>query len=1433
MKKTILCLLALFLVLLAGTALGEISTNLRKDIVYNAAGKVERETYLDSNGNPVVADDKGYATMRYFYNKGNQLIQVELQDAFGVPITGKDGYATIKYTYSLKKLTETAYYDAQGNPGTGPEGFSKEVTEWALNRFHLSTWRYDKAGNPVGLHRITEYTSIGKASYKVVSDTWFNAAGEMATGPDGYARVQYEYSGQNTAKISYLNADATPYYYKKVGYATMISDWKNGQLKSERYLGRENELIAGPKGYAQVVYTHTGNEWRLEMYYNSDGSLYFTKNGICGLQRKLGPRNRVIEEQYFIGEGVRGDCTAGYSRVTRSYSKKGKVLIERYYDARDRKTIPDSLGYHEVRYTYFRGSYTQQAAYYDTEGNLMRCNKGYAVMDYTLTQEGKVTQVVYLDRDGRTPVNSDKGYARIIYGLNQDGRTVVERYFDANGNPYVAEKNADEIRYEWNGANKTSESYWQDGMPVNGPDLYHEVQYTYNAGNKVIRTIYFNREGKLTNCAKGYAAIENEYNTSGVVMATKYYDAQGQLMLTPGKEYAFVRTIQTKDLRLVGSDAVIEEEEEETTESDEDDELPEGSDPWARGSLIEEATGSDEPTWMSSDAGIGEEGEEGEEKAPDGAIVEYHGTDGKLMMLAAGYAYLVRTNNDQGLVATEAYFDTEGNPVTLKAGYAKLEREYDINLLLSKESYFDAEGNKVLRTEGYHYYKRINDQKGNPMILTFWGLNDEPVMSTAGYHRIERIWLDSKHATEEAWFDTENNPQVAKNNTYVAIKRQFDANGNTVDEIYLDPDGNPIACKDGYDEIYRVFNEKNKATRTEYRLDGALVLNKSGYAVVCQTYDDKGLVASEWYLGINEEPVMCNKGYQWIDRTWMDSKHATSEAWYDADWNPVAPSDLYVRVERTFDERGNKTDERYYGPDGNLTLCKAGYDEVRTTFDDNSRAIRIEYLQQGWYVNLKDGYAVIERTYDSQGLVASESYYGADGKPAKHSKGYHRIDRTWLDSKHATSEAWFDTEGNPVTTGNTYVKITREFDDKGNTVVEQYRDPEDKLIACKAGYDEIRREFNEKNQASVIRYYLAGEPFVLKEGYFEMHRAYDEAGNVASESYFGADGAPVMHTSGYHRIDRTWQDSKHATSEAWFDTEGNPKNLKDTYCKIIRAFDERGNAFDIMYFGIDGEPIACKAGYDEERSAFDDKNRRISVECYLDGKRTLNVNNVSRIDMEYDEKGNVNHEIYFGTGNEPVLNKAGYREVRKVFDDKKRVTFEAWFNLDGSPMVKSKETYCAQGTEYDENGNAAVLKYYDGDGNPTSCANGYEMIWRRFNDRKKVVYETYHDHTGAPMEKKNGVYQTTYDYDEKDRVIQEQYFDADGQPTLCKAGYCRVVRTYNEQGKVIEEVYLNTNNEYALRDGKYCRIVRTYNADGKVETERFLLPDGSEVPKEG
>jgi len=1422
MKKALGSLLLMLLLFLAGSALGEISTNLRKDTVTNPLNKkVASETYVDHNGNPVIADDKGYCTIRYSYDSRKRVEKIELLDENGQRINGRDGYAVCQYTYSYRQQLGLAYYTADGQPATGPQGFHREENRWQDNKYHISTWHYDTQGNPVGIHRVTEYVRIGN-DQKVKSDTWYNTEDGLAAGPEGYARLEYDYEGTHISRIAYLGADGAPYLYKKAGYATMLTVYQNGRMTEESYLGWEGELIAGPKGYARIVYTYPSKDWRKEMYYNADGTLYFNSNLICGLLRKLGQRNRVVEEQYFVGEETRGNSKAGYSRVTRYYNERGKVQNERYYDAQDQAIIVPSLGYAEVHNIYHNMRDLIRTEYLGTDRKPVRCVKGYSVISYTFENRA-VTEMIYLDTDGKTPVNCDEGYASVRYTNNDAGLHVRERFYDSAGLPFVTEKNADEIRYEWEGRNRISESYWQNGQAVECPDLYHKLQNVYNVSGKVIRISYSDREGMPVNCAKGYAAQENEYNSDGAVMCTRYYDARGNLVLTPGKEYAFIRTVSMKDLNLVGTDTAFALEAEEEEDGDGETEAePDDADFGSADALTEvKADDVSASQTVSAEEGAGKD-------APEGAIVEYHGTDGSLMMLAAGYAYLVRTNNDQGLVKTEAYFDTEGNPATLKAGYASLEREYDVYGRLTGESYYDAQGGKALREEGYHSYRRVNDGAGNPVTLTYWGLNGEPVMSSAGYHRIERTWKDASHATEEAWYDTEGNPQVLKD-TYASIRRVFDGKGNTVSERYFGPDGKPVACNNLYDEIRREFNDQNKAVRTEYRLGGVLTLNNTGYAVMCQAYNDQGLAVSEWYLGTNEEPVMSTRGYQWVDRTYLDARHITSEAWFDADWQPVAPTDLYVRVEREFDERGNRLEERYYGADGKPAACKAGYDEIRTIYNEANQATRIEYLREGWYYALKDGYAIMERAYDEQGLVAVESYYGTDGMAVNNAKGIHRLERTWLDAKHATSEAWFDKDGKAIANGNTYVAIRREFDEAGNTLRETYHDAEGNLLACKAGYDEIQREFNGKNQAVVIRYRLAGAPFLTGDKIAEIHRSYDDAGNVASESYYGTEGEPVLHRSGYHRIDRTWLDAKHATSEAWFDTEGNPKTLNDTYVRIVRAFDDRGNAFDIVFFGPDGNTIACKAGYDEERAAFNEKNQKIYSEYYLDGAPVLNTSNAARVDREYDEAGNVSREVFYGTAGEPVLCTDGYAQRTRVFDEKKRVILEKRFNTDGSPMVWGKETYCALGTEYDENGNAAVLKYYDGDGNPVACNAGYEMIWRRFNDRKKVIYETYHNASGDPMAKSNGVYQTTYDYDEKDRVIQEQYFDAEGQLACCLSGYARVTRVYDGNGKLIEEAYFDTEGQPALRDGKYAKVVRTYGEDGKMAAETFLLPDGSEV----
>ena len=94
------------------------------------------------------------------------------------------------------------------------------------------------------------------------------------------------------------------------------------------------------------------------------------------------------------------------------------------------------------------------------------------------------------------------------------------------------------------------------------------------------------------------------------------------------------------------------------------------------------------------------------------------------------------------------------------------------------ERYYDADGRKMLLENGYHSYRQEYGEDGNPAWIAYYGLEDEPVINTkAGYHRTDRTYLDSKHITSEAWFDTEGNPMTT-GDTYVRIEREFDDNGN-------------------------------------------------------------------------------------------------------------------------------------------------------------------------------------------------------------------------------------------------------------------------------------------------------------------------------------------------------------------------------------------------------------------------------------------------------------------------------------------------------------------------------------------------------------------------------------------------------------------------------------------------------------------------------
>ena len=222
MKKISIFLMIFLSISFAACA--ELSTNLnvKTVMVGNSKSMVDSKTFVDANGNIVIPTDKGYATVKYSY-QGRVIVREDFLDKNGHLIDCIDGYAYKINHYKGRTLQGTEYYNAQGQPANGPDGYARQEITY-LGRQHQSTRNYDAKGNPVGAHRITEYKKY-QAINLVTSDSWYDTENKLTPGPNGYARVEYEYEGRTRSKITYIAADGSLYYYAKAGYAKMVSEY--------------------------------------------------------------------------------------------------------------------------------------------------------------------------------------------------------------------------------------------------------------------------------------------------------------------------------------------------------------------------------------------------------------------------------------------------------------------------------------------------------------------------------------------------------------------------------------------------------------------------------------------------------------------------------------------------------------------------------------------------------------------------------------------------------------------------------------------------------------------------------------------------------------------------------------------------------------------------------------------------------------------------------------------------------------------------------------------------------------------------------------------------------------------------------------------------------------------------------------------------------
>lgn len=250
------------------------------------SGNQERQTYVNSDGTPVVPLDRDYATVLRTKDDDGNVVLEQYLDVRGEPVLRSGNYAAVGYRREAGEIQIT-YLDAQLNPTTITSGYSS-------------------------IHRTL--MPDGKA----LRDTYFDLQGKTAKSSGGYYGLLRGYDDRGrVTEIVYLDTNDKP---------TRI---KAGYCREVRVLDDAGRVIA--------VY-----------YRDGEGNPVAATQGQYGEGYQRNENGRVTLITYLDAVGNPSPMNTGYTMLSRSYYRDGYPYEDRYFDA-DGNPFALSKGQYGIR----------------------------------------------------------------------------------------------------------------------------------------------------------------------------------------------------------------------------------------------------------------------------------------------------------------------------------------------------------------------------------------------------------------------------------------------------------------------------------------------------------------------------------------------------------------------------------------------------------------------------------------------------------------------------------------------------------------------------------------------------------------------------------------------------------------------------------------------------------------------------------------------------------------------------------------------------------------------------------------------------------------------------------------------------------------------------------------------------------------------------
>lgn len=367
-----------------------------------------------------------------------------------------------------------------------------------------------------------------EANGKVKETVWKDDAGQITTGPEGYAAVRYTYKGSVTTE-QYFDTEGQPceatggYYGKavtrdkgsitqieyldqngrqtlnKMGYSRVsITYFGFGEPRSITYFGTNKKPVTVPSlGYASVKNEYIGKLLKSRTFFDAKGRPVDCAQGYAIIRqniKKVGGSNQVLSTRYYHADESDATGPDGWCRCVRDRDEKGRVTSIRYYDTKGQMT-DRGLDYAWEAYSY-EGSDTVKITHYDLSDNIVTDAAGVA----TLVQEMKNERIIrerFLDKDG-SRTNNVLGVGQILYSYDDLGRIEKVTYQDTDGNPVRCNQGyaGYQDTKDEDGITISRTFLGVDGLAADIPAGYSEIRYQYDITRQLVSVYYYDITGK-------------------------------------------------------------------------------------------------------------------------------------------------------------------------------------------------------------------------------------------------------------------------------------------------------------------------------------------------------------------------------------------------------------------------------------------------------------------------------------------------------------------------------------------------------------------------------------------------------------------------------------------------------------------------------------------------------------------------------------------------------------------------------------------------------------------------------------------------------------------------------------------------------------------------------------------------------------------------